>query len=202
MHEILQRPIKDNPHRNAVALYGKGGVGKTQIAIRYAYIYRKDYTSIWWVNAASTATLSEGYVRIAQKLIQYHAREWGTSYATIAPTIGVQRHCVDDKTGIIIDTSVAVEAVKTWLAAEKNTQWLLIIDNYDETESVNVQEFIPNTTTGNLVIISRTHHSVKLGEGIAVAAIPVGDGMEIIRKCAQIDEAKFGEGQFIFQWDI
>lgn len=174
-----------------------GGVGKTQIATHYAYSYYNSYTSIWWVNASSTATLSEGYVRIAQELVTHHARQWGTNYSSIAPVIGMRPDTVDNKTGKILDTNVAVEAVKSWLGAEENKRWLLIVDNYDDIENVNLLGFIPNTTTGNLIVTSRVPSSARLGEGIEVKTIAEGDGVEILRKCAQIDLGEFDQGEFI-----
>lgn len=58
------------PHPDIVrsaVLYGLGGVGKTQIALEYAYRARdrvKDI-SVFWVHAATTAQFVESYRRIA-----------------------------------------------------------------------------------------------------------------------------------------
>ena len=48
-----------------MVLHGLGGIGKTQLAIQYAYIHQKDYTSVWLVNASTTQTLSQGFLEIA-----------------------------------------------------------------------------------------------------------------------------------------
>src|SRR5690349_11490324 len=53
-----------------VALVGLGGVGKTQIALRFAYQMkekRPDY-SIFWVPVLSDETAESAYVDIAKKL--------------------------------------------------------------------------------------------------------------------------------------
>ncbi|KAF3118819.1 hypothetical protein TWF569_004774, partial [Orbilia oligospora] len=39
------------------ALIGTGGMGKTQIALEYAYRHRHDYTAVFWISAASETTI-------------------------------------------------------------------------------------------------------------------------------------------------
>jgi len=47
IHEALHSPDTPLPGRRTVVLHGLGGIGKTQLAIQYAYIHQKDYTSVW-----------------------------------------------------------------------------------------------------------------------------------------------------------
>ena len=52
----------------ASAISGLGGIGKTQVAVEYAYRYKEAYHSVLWVNATSRETLIEGFVTIARLL--------------------------------------------------------------------------------------------------------------------------------------
>ncbi|MBV9228495.1 MAG: toll/interleukin-1 receptor domain-containing protein, partial [Chloroflexi bacterium] len=50
------------------AISGLGGIGKTQIAVEYAYRHRQDYRVILWSRADTHEALVSGYVEIAQLL--------------------------------------------------------------------------------------------------------------------------------------
>lgn len=51
-----------------VAISGLGGLGKTQVAVEYAYRYRDTYQAILWVTAASSTTLTNDFIAIATHL--------------------------------------------------------------------------------------------------------------------------------------
>lgn len=101
---------------------------------------------------------------------------------------------IDNGTGKVITTDIALEAVKSWLGAEGNPNWLIVVDNYDDLENVNILRFLPNTSTGNLIITSRKRSAARLGEGIEVDAIEKEEGIELIRKSAHRNETQFAEG--------
>lgn len=44
-----------------VALYGLGGVGKTQVALEYTYRYFNDYRAIFWINAETSLKLAQSF---------------------------------------------------------------------------------------------------------------------------------------------
>lgn len=73
------------------ALYGMGGVGKTQLALQYANRHRKDYSAILWV--ASDSTISAG-----------------NSLREIAKVVGV----ADNERDMQNDSN-AILKVKNWL---------------------------------------------------------------------------------------
>jgi tetratricopeptide (TPR) repeat protein len=84
---------------------GTGGVGKTQLAVEYAYRHRADYDTVWWIRAETTSSM--------------HA-----DYAALAPEVGL---------GSSPDQDAMVEAVREWL--EHNPRWLLIFDNVDDPQA-------------------------------------------------------------------
>jgi hypothetical protein len=54
-------------YNHRVAIYGMGGVGKTQIAIEYVYRHEKDYDDIYWISASDQAALLSGFQEIGEK---------------------------------------------------------------------------------------------------------------------------------------
>src|SRR5579862_6047340 len=57
---------KQYTHR--IALYGLGGIGKTQTALEYVYNSQTEYDQIYWVSAADPASLLVGYQEIAYRI--------------------------------------------------------------------------------------------------------------------------------------
>lgn len=83
---------------------GLAGIGKTQVALEYAYRFRQHYTVIAWLRAETPATLLEDVSRLARALhlLDVHEPE---------PT-----HLVG--------------ALKVWL--ETHSDWLLIFDHVED----------------------------------------------------------------------
>jgi tetratricopeptide (TPR) repeat protein len=50
------------------AISGLGGVGKTQLALEYAYRHANEYEGVWWLRAETPATLAEDYAGLAPSL--------------------------------------------------------------------------------------------------------------------------------------
>src|SRR5271170_5194469 len=56
----------EKKYNHRVAIYGMGGVGKTQLAIEYVYKNEAKYHSIFWISSADQATLLSGFQEIAR----------------------------------------------------------------------------------------------------------------------------------------
>ena len=49
-------------------LRGLGGIGKTQLALEYAYRYGGTYRLVWWVRAEEPEVLASDYAALAKAL--------------------------------------------------------------------------------------------------------------------------------------
>ena len=107
------------------AITGLGGIGKTQVAVEYAYRYKEAYHEVFWVNATARETLIEGFVTIA-RLLALPAK--------------------DEQ-----DQTMIVAAVQHWLANQSG--WLLILDNADNSQLVTA--FVPTGNTGHILLTTR-----------------------------------------------
>ncbi len=107
------------------AISGLGGVGKTQLAVEYAYRFHQDYQAVLWAHAESTESLISSYTEIAMLLN--------------LPVKDAQ------------EQTVILEAVKRWL--QNHRDWLLILDNADELDMLSA--FLPPRLGGHVIITTR-----------------------------------------------
>ncbi|RPB23407.1 TPR-like protein [Terfezia boudieri ATCC MYA-4762] len=156
--ESLKQNVEEGKHtQNIIVLYGTGGMGKTQLALEYIHQYYGDYTSVFWINAASDQTTILGFTQVMQRLIQHHA-ELCEDYSHIGRLLGMAGKL--DSNGCFEVTQPSeeqyvVDAVKRWFASLENTNWLLVFDNLDDLDSVDIEEYIPACNHGTVIITSR-----------------------------------------------
>ncbi|GHO79489.1 hypothetical protein KSD_72600 [Ktedonobacter sp. SOSP1-85] len=122
-HTLLQEQTTAVGQPSAVS--GLGGIGKTQIALEYAYRHRQHYRSIFWVQADTPEHLYTSMQRLAHQLNRPFSNEE--------------------------DQHASIHVVKRWL--ETHNGWLLIIDNADILTSLD--NMLPQNHHGHILITTR-----------------------------------------------
>jgi Tetratricopeptide repeat len=131
-------------------LRGLGGVGKTQLALEYAYRYGVAYRLVWWVRAEEPATLA-------------------SDYAALAEPLRLPEHAASDQTE-------AIAAVRRWL--ERHEGRLLIVDNAPAPSAV--QPYLPRSPCGHVLITSRHLGWGGTARSLTVPVLPREDAVQLL----------------------
>ena len=123
------------------AIYGLGGVGKTQIVLELAYQTREKNPSysVFWIQASSMEKVEQAYLQIGHFL----------------QIPGINEEKVDVK-----------QLVKQKLSQESAGEWLLILDNADDADmwfketdtttwSGSLVDILPRSTKGSVIWTTR-----------------------------------------------
>ncbi|KAH6683908.1 hypothetical protein B0J14DRAFT_571676 [Halenospora varia] len=142
-NRLVQRLSAHAGPRSRAALFGLGGVGKTQIAIRYAYWLHAQQadTSIFWIYASNVERFRHSFLELAQNL---------------------------DIPGADSPKVEILALVKEWLERKETGKWLMIIDNADDFEmffdpqntngkvhSPKLADYIPDCPHGSVLVTTR-----------------------------------------------
>src|SRR5215475_11303033 len=79
--------IRTRQYNHRVALYGLGGIGKTQTALAYAYARRGSYDSIFWIGGMNQASLLSGFQDIASEVKSILPNEHDTDPVKLAKIV-------------------------------------------------------------------------------------------------------------------
>jgi MinD-like ATPase involved in chromosome partitioning or flagellar assembly/tetratricopeptide (TPR) repeat protein len=154
------------------ALYGLGGVGKTQLALEYAYRFAANYDCVWWISAEQPHMIRSSLAELGRAL---HL-ESGDN--------------LDDAVRIVLD---ALRQGRPY------QHWLIIFDNVDRPD--DVRTFIPQGA-GHVLLTSRNQawnqeaQALELGlftraESVAlltrrVPALGAGDAEQVAERLGDL----------------
>ncbi|WP_307800928.1 FxSxx-COOH system tetratricopeptide repeat protein [Actinomadura violacea] len=136
------------------ALHGLGGVGKTQMAVEYAYRYRSAYDLVWWIPADQPVLVRSSLASLAQPL--------GLPSAAVSG--------VEDAANAVLD------ALRR---GEPYTNWLLIFDNADEPEELT--ETLPQGP-GHVLITSRNHRWAGVVDAVPIDVFTREESIEFLTR--------------------
>lgn len=141
------------------AISGLGGIGKTQIAIEYAYRARMQgrYRHTIWISAANEETILTSFVDLARLFMPALVKE-ETNQRTI------------------------VTVLLRWL--EQCTQpWLLIFDNADDLDLV--PPYVPHQGNGHILLTTRASAVGALASSIEVDPMGILEGAHLLLRRAR-----------------
>jgi len=139
-----------------IALSGLGGVGKTQLAIEYAYRHRTQYQAVLWVPADSPTMLLANFANLTQLLHLAGKDEQ--------------------------DQQQAIKAVQCWLVEQRS--WLLVFDNVEDI--ARVHSLIPATGQGHVLLTTRLQATSTLAKRIEVDVMTPEEGTLFLLRRAKI----------------
>lgn len=132
-------PGERSDRRKICVIDGLGGMGKTQLAIEYARRHNSKYTACFWLNGRTEETLLQSILHIAERLF------FSANAAEVREVKGLE------------ERRAKAKEVLVWFTRPRNTQWLLIYDNIDQTSygdntreqdldsssTYNIEEYFP-----------------------------------------------------------
>lgn len=166
MKDLLKPGDKSQEQRRLV-LGGMGGIGKTQLAIAYANRHRSNYESVFWLNATSEAALRDSFRSMAELIF-------------------------DVQTPEAVEGEQSLIRIRGWLSDKKNTQWMLIFDNYDDPSRFKIENYYPLASHGAIVITTRRPDLVA-GMKVQITSLQnVEEGLEILQSRSLRKDVKSG----------
>lgn len=141
----------------SMALSGLGGIGKTQVAVEYAYRHAEDYSSIFWLGAETAERMRSDLIAIADRLDLPEREEQ--------------------------DQSRIVKAVHHWFACHHG--WLLIVDNVQAIEAM--KELLPPARHSSLLFTIRQPTLGTFAEIIRIERMTKEEGVHfLLRRAKQV----------------
>src|SRR3984885_10306616 len=148
-----------------VALCGLGGLGKTRLAIEYAWSRETVYSALLFVRASDGAALNAGLAAL-------------TAFEVLDLP---EKEARDDATKIT--------AALRWL--EANPKWLMIFDNVDDRASVaEVAKLMPRLKGGHVVITARASNFPAGVRKLEVSTLDESAAAQFLLDRSEADRSK------------
>jgi hypothetical protein len=155
MNELHRNAFSNNSERErmtkTITVIGTGGIGKSQLVVEFINVYREKFQSVLWINCASKESILNDFEAAALE-IKAHAKTNKRSPKWITDFESAENKESKRKTP-------AVQLVQTWLSQANNSRWLIVFDGLDTPDEIDVDEYLPESHAGHVIITSRNRNA-------------------------------------------
>ena len=154
--EQLRTSLRSSTHHRATAITGKavhglGGVGKTRLAVEYAWQHADEFSAVICVTADSPENLDRNLAELTDPMV-----------------LDLAEHSATEQ-------EVRVAAALRWLRSHPG--WFLILDNVDTEEAVDaVEKLLAKLRGGQVLITSRLARFSDVVESLELDVLSPEDG--------------------------
>ncbi|HET8842670.1 MAG TPA: FxSxx-COOH system tetratricopeptide repeat protein [Ktedonobacteraceae bacterium] len=150
LHTLLTSEPTFAALTQAYSFHGLGGIGKTQLAVEYAYQYHREYDAVLWVEAETQTSLTSSFMALAEVLaLPEQAEE---------------------------DQNKVVAAVQRWF--NKHQHWLLIFDNVEDITLL--KPFLPVSNRGAMLLTTRLQTLGTLAQRMELPLMTMQEGSDFL----------------------
>ena len=146
--------------RRSCLLWGTGGIGKTQICLKFIEELSDRLSHVFWVDASSVESIT-------------------MSLRGLSNISAARASCLDG----------SVESVLQWMSGIQE-EWLIVFDNADDLPVCMVEKFIPPGNRGNILITSRNRSMgrvISFENVIEINEMEEVDAITLLLKTSYLD---------------
>ncbi len=147
--------------RSIQALSGTDGIGKTEIAVEYAYRFKDKYEAIFWIRADAPDLFAADVTVMANQL-------------------GILQRERSDEQRLFL-------AVKRWL--QQHDHWLLLLDNLED--FAHIEQLIPFECNGHILLTTRRQATGRVAQSTPVRQMAINEStLFLLRRAKFITEQR------------
>lgn len=172
--KFLLPPSKDtdadhSEQLRSFALCGLGGMGKTEVAVQYAFTRKQHFEAIFWLSADDANILAGEFARIAHQLRLEDASQ--------AQDLTASRGLVNEWLSRPLRKCTEPDS------PDNEVHWLLIFDNVDNLDVLS--EYWPKASRGSVLLTSRdplAKHNLYTEDGMDISPLSKKESEVLMEK--------------------